>query len=263
MARPATGSVVIDTRRPDDPAFGIRFRAAGKRRFATLGRASEGWTEARAEQELADTLALVRKGRWGPPEPPPPAKTLPEETTFHEFASEWFAAREAEGLAAKTLADLRWSLSNHLLPFFAGHMLYEITAQEIDRYKVKKAKERQAIEERRAAARAKGERFAERGLSNGSINHTLRHLAQILETAVEYELIPSNPATGRRRRLKATKPARPWVEPEQLMAFLENAPNRGGQVLLAILAGAGVRIGGGARGALARRRPRYRNAVPA
>src|SRR5207248_8037839 len=75
MARPATGSVVIDTRRPDDPAFGIRFRAAGKRRFATLGRASEGWTEGRAEQELADTLALVRKGLWRPPEPPPPAKT--------------------------------------------------------------------------------------------------------------------------------------------------------------------------------------------
>jgi hypothetical protein len=97
MARPATGSVVIDALRPHDPAFGIRFRAAGKRRFATLGRASEGWTESRAEQELADTLALVRKGLWRPPEPPPPAKTLPEETTFHEFASEWFAAREAEG----------------------------------------------------------------------------------------------------------------------------------------------------------------------
>ena len=86
-------------------------------------------------------------------------------------------------------------------------------------------------------------RFAERWLSNGSINHTLRHLAQILETAVEYELIPSNPATGRRRRPKATKPARPWVEPEQLMAFLDKAPNRVGQVLLAILAGAGLRIG--------------------
>src|SRR5262249_9274912 len=83
----------------------------------------------------------------------------------------------------------------------------------------------------------------ERGLSNGSINHTLRHLAQILETAVEYELIPLNPATGRRRRLKATKPARPWVEPEQLIAFLANPPNRVGQVLLAILAGAGLRVG--------------------
>jgi integrase len=82
-----------------------------------------------------------------------------------------------------------------------------------------------------------------RGLSNGSIDHTLRHLAQILETAVEYELVPSNAAAGKRRRLKADRPARPWVEPEQLVAFLESAPNDVGRVLLAILAGAGLRIG--------------------
>lgn len=82
-----------------------------------------------------------------------------------------------------------------------------------------------------------------RGLSNGSINHTLRHLSQILETAVEYELVPSNAAAGRRRRLKAERPARPWVEPEQLIAFLDSAPNDIGRVLLAILAGAGLRIG--------------------
>jgi integrase len=243
MARPPTGSVVVDMRRPDDPAFAIRFRAAGKRRFITLGRASEGWTETRAEQELADTLSLVRKGLWRPPDPPPSTATLPDDTTFHEFASQWFASREVEGLAAKTLADLKWSLSNHLLPFFADHRLAEISVQEIDRYKVAKAKERQAIDEQRARAKAKGERFTARGLSNGSINHTLRHLSQILETALDYDLIASNPATGRRRRLKATKPARPWVEPEQLMAFLNNAPKGVGRVLLALLAGSGLRIG--------------------
>ena len=49
-------------------------------------------------------------------------------------------------------------------------------------------------------------------------------------------------ATGKRRRLNATKPARPWVEPEQLMALLE--PTSGvGRTLVAILAGAGLRIG--------------------
>jgi integrase len=150
---------------------------------------------------------------------------------------------ESEGLAVKTLVDLRWSLSNHLLPFFAGYRLSEITPQLVDTYKVAKARERHEIDQRREEARKRGERFSERGLSNGSINHTLRHLAQILETAVEYELIPSNPASGRRRRLKATRPARPWVEPEQLIAFLDAAPKGVGRVLLAILAGAGLRIG--------------------
>ena len=47
---------------------------------------------------------------------------------------------------------------------------------------------------------------------------------------------------GKRRRLKAAKPARPWVEPEQLIAFLESSSGVG-RVLLAILAGGGLRIG--------------------
>jgi integrase len=65
----------------------------------------------------------------------------------------------------------------------------------------------------------------------------------VLEAAVDDELVASNPAAGRRRRLKAGSPARPWVEPEQLVAFLDTAPKGVGRVLLAILAGAGLRIG--------------------
>ena len=60
-------------------------------------------------------------------------------------------------------------------------------------------------------------RLAERGryrnfkvregrLGPETINKTLTRLAQILEVAVEYELIGRNPAAGKRRRLKATKP---------------------------------------------------------
>jgi hypothetical protein len=59
------------------------------------------------------------------------------------------------------------------LPHFAGHRLSQITAREIDRYKTAKARERQEIE----AAHGRDERLGDRGLSNGSINHTLRHLA--------------------------------------------------------------------------------------
>lgn len=156
---------------------------------------------------------------------------------------EWFAGREAEGLAEKTITDLRWSLSGHLLPFFQHHLLTEITAQEIDRYKIAKAQERQRLDE----ARAKGEKVRERGLSNNSINHTLSDLAQVLECACEYALIETNPASGKRRRLKSTRPSRPWVEPEQLPALLDAAKVDGkagvGRVRLGVLAGAGLRIG--------------------
>lgn len=56
-----------------------------------------------------------------------------------------------------------------------------------------------------------------------------------------------NPASGRRRRLKADVPSRPWVEPQQLPAFLKAARNENGIVgvgyaLLALLCGTGLRI---------------------
>jgi integrase len=164
------------------------------------------------------------------------------EPTFREFASEWLAQRESEGLAERTIADLRWSLELHLLPYFASFRLSAITPQEVDRYKVAKVREREAIDAARADAAARGEKLRERGLSNGSVNHTLSDLAQVLETAVEYGLLSQNPASGRRRRLKAARPNRPWVEPEQLPAFLAAAPAGGGRMLLGLLAGTGMRI---------------------
>ena len=84
-------------------------------------------------------------------------------------------------------------------------------------------------------------------LGNDGLSHRgiKGRLSQILELAVEYELIEGNPAAGKRRRLKATKPRRPWVEPEQLPALLDGAEGRlagRGRPLLATLAVAGLRI---------------------
>ncbi|MFN2629609.1 MAG: tyrosine-type recombinase/integrase [Gaiellaceae bacterium] len=80
------------------------------------------------------------------------------------------------------------------------------------------------------------------------MNKTLTRLSQILSLAAEYELIPANPAAGKRRRVKSTRPRRPWVEPEQLMTLLEAAGGKKpllggrGRPLLAILAGTGLWI---------------------
>jgi integrase len=234
MARPPTGQI-IERRGKNGRTFGLRFRAMGRRWYIT----AEAQTHAEAEDELAYILQQVKRGAWRPPvaEQPEAPKVEPD---FHTFSSEWLAARELEGLAEKTIVDLRWSLSNHLLPHFASYPLSAITPQEIDRFKVAKVREREAIE----AAKAKGEKIRERGLSNNSINHVLSDLAQVLETAVEYDLVASNPASGKRRRLKSTRPSRPWVEPEQLPAFLDSAKKgpKVGRPLFAVLAGAGLRI---------------------
>jgi len=88
-----------------------------------------------------------------------------------------------------------------------------------------------------------------------SINKTITRLGQILEVAVERELIPRNAAKvgGKRRRLKAAKPARVYLDrAEQIAALLDAASEldrearSNGRIarraLLATLTFAGLRI---------------------
>jgi len=201
MARKATGQVVVkETQRGQ--VFALRFRAYGERRYVTLGTAAEGWTLERAEEELSYVTAQVQRGEWRPPEPPPVVE-LAADPSFHEFASEWFAAKQDE-IRPNTVSSYRNDLTHHLLPFFARHRLSQITVAEVDRYR--NAKVRQG----RLKAR--------------SINMTLALLAQILEVAVEYGHLDRNPAAGRRRRLKATRPRPVHLDnAEHLAALLEAA----------------------------------------
>ncbi len=47
--------------------YALRFWAYGERRYLTLGFEHEGWDWDRAEEELANVLADVRRGIWVPP----------------------------------------------------------------------------------------------------------------------------------------------------------------------------------------------------
>jgi integrase len=234
MPRPATGQVIVDKRRRS-PTFGLRFRAYGRREYVTLGTAEEGWTYARAQTELQNVLADVRRDIWRPP-----VVEIPREMpTFHEFASEWFerqaveGGRHGDGLSDTGKAALRWVISNHLLPAFASRRLDQITVEDVDRYRLRKVREGK--------------------LGVTSINKTLATLAAILETAVEYELIGRNPARGRRRRLPAAAPRRSWLDRVDHIAALLDAAgkldakakvSRGQRrALLATLTFAGLRIG--------------------
>lgn len=202
MASRAQGQV-LERSEKRGLVFALRFMADGKRRYQTLGTAEKGWTRARAETELQNVLADVRRGIWEPPKP----KAAPQverqaDPLFHDYASEWLDAHKDEWRAT-TYLDYEWQLTHHLLPFFRNHRLSQITIAEVDRYRAKKAKGT---------------------LSANSINKTITRLAQILETAVEYELIERNPAKGKRRRLKATKPAAVWLDSaEHIEALLDAA----------------------------------------
>lgn len=232
MARPATGRVVVDTRWAS-PSYGLRFSVHGERQWIKLGTEAEGWTQERAERELVDVMALVRRGQWKSAQRVEPTHSQ-DVPTFHEFASEWLARRESEGLRPATLAQLRWALTDHLLGYFAPFTLDRITIAEVDRYvqaKTRKSK-----------------------LGATSINRTLSVLSAVLETALEYELITGrNPARGRRRRLPTPRQTRPWLDTaEHISALLHAAKTLDSEprsqhsqrrALLATLVFAGLRIG--------------------
>lgn len=134
-----------------------------------------------------------------------------------------------------TVADYRWRLENHLLPFFEHHTLSAITIATVDAYKAHK--------------------LAGGALSGESINKTLTILAAVLEIAVERELIARNPATGKRRRVKTATPRRSYLDTAgQIAALLDAAramdrdaaPERRHvrrHAMTAVLTFAGLRIG--------------------
>ena len=90
-------------------------------------------------------------------------------------------------------STIRWRLERHLLPHFADHRLTAITVAEVDRYKP------------RSSARELSRRFDQQ-----DAHHALRHPGM----AEERDLIPRNPARGKRRRVKSRKVRRlPWIRP--------------------------------------------------
>jgi integrase len=250
MPRRATGSVIEPK---DGRGWAIRFRAYGERRSVTLGDSGKGWNRQRAEDELANVQADVRRGTWHPPEPATVEGPV-EVPTFHEFASEWFDGA-APGWRERTRVDYRWRLSDHLLPYFAKHRLSAITVEEVDRYRQLKVRESKTLEKARhdqLALPTSERKRLPRPLSNGSINKTIRLLAVILEQAIEYGHLGRNSAKGRKRLLRESKPARSYLQPEQVAALLAaagrlDADARSGDTgrrrpLLAVLALAGLRI---------------------
>lgn len=158
----------------------------------------------------------------------------PVSPTFHAFASEWLEGRRGE-LRETTIADYAWQLCNHLLPFFHGHRLPQITVAEVDRYRAFKVREQI--------------------LSAESINKTITRLGQILAVAEERDLIPRNPVrvNTRNRKLKAKRKRPVYLESaEQIAAMVDaateldakpQARTAGRRALIATLVFAGLRIG--------------------
>ena len=228
--------------------YALRFWAYGERRYLTLGLEDEGWDRRRAEEELANVMADVRRGLWVAPTPrrrteqPERGRDADGELLFGPFAQRVVAQREGE-VSASYFRIMQWGLA-HLLPFFADWPLTEIDVEAVDAYRAHKVEESESI--RRAIERRKP-KLDERGrprrpLNATSINKTLKLLQWVLSIAVEYEHIDRNPAEGRRRRLPEPQHAPAHLDTvEQIQALLDacaildRSPQRRSEGRLAVI----------------------------
>ena len=227
MARRSEGQVV-ERHWKSGRGYALRFRAFGERQYLTLGLETEGWNRRRAEEELANVLADVRRGLWVPPtrrrrsEERAEGQGAEGELLFGPFAQRVIAQREGE-VSASYVRIMHWCLS-HLLPYFADWPLAEIDVEAVDAYRAYKVEEAESI--RRAIERRKP-KLDERGrprrpLNAASINKTLKLLSWVLSIGVEYGHIDRNPAEGRRRRLPEPKHAPVHLDTvEQIQALLD------------------------------------------
>jgi integrase len=210
--------------------YALRFWAYGERRYLTLGFEDDGWDWDRAEEELANVLADVRRGIWVPPtkkkvrrskEGEPIEREVP---LFGPFADGLVEGRKGQ-VAENTSAYERWGL-NHLLPYFGNWPVNEIDVPAVDEYRLFKVKESEvrtsAIEHGRPQRDERGR--VPKPLSARSINKTIEILQWILGIALEYKHVAENPAVGRKRRLKEPQSAPVHLDTaEQIEALLQGA----------------------------------------
>jgi integrase len=237
MARTASGNLSVETLADGTSAFKLRFRANGRRECETLHErrtckcgCDGGWSERTAAVELENIMARVRAGVWRKRRDLAPPSDPTEIPTFHVYASAWLESKIAGVLGDRpidtnTENDYRWRLARHLLPFFGEYRLDEIDARLCAGFKAHKLREaaelRAAIAAGAVVRDANGRR--QRPLGPASIKKLVDCLATVLDEAIEDEYIDRNPARGRRMRVKVPKPARTFLEMDELVALTDAA----------------------------------------
>jgi integrase len=219
MEKQACGEIRVHERRDGQLTYSLRFRINGIRTPLTLGKDTDGWTYRKAERKLEQVLAEVTAGVWSPP--PSHDEVDKQDVTFHEFALRWWVARKSE-LRPRTQENYEWRLKKHLLPFFADYLVSEVDVALVERYREEKILERERVRRAAVAGEPLRDKRGQRRkpLSNDTINKTLVTLAQVLDSAVEHGVLASNPARGKRRRLKVAKPTRRQLEADDLKELL-------------------------------------------
>ena len=237
MARPPTGTVLTRTLGDGTRAFRLRFHGYGERQDLTLHERAGclcgcggGWSEPTARSELGNVNARVRAGVWQRPAPPAAAVAPVQTQTFHEYASAWLQ-RRADGvtsdreLSSSTVAHYRTALGKHLLPVLARTPLDQIDRRVCLDLKARMVRESNELHEALNAGADLRDKRNRRLVpcSASQIRKVIGVLAMILDEAIEDELIDRNPARGKRMRIRVPKPARSFLEIDELAALIDAA----------------------------------------
>jgi integrase len=235
VARANSGSLHARPLADGTRVFRLRFNAGGRRQLVSLHErpgcdcgCGGGWDEPAARRELGDAIARVRLGVWRRPTAASRKKRAGLGTSFEEYALRWLQAK-TDGLfgeiAPATAAHYHWCIARHLLPVFGDCSVEEIDRARCLRFKAQllsDARElREALEAGRDVRDERGRR--RRPLGPASIRKVVTAMGAILDDAVEDELIESNPARGKRMRVRVPKPNRTFLEMDELALLLDAA----------------------------------------
>lgn len=274
MPRRSTGAIDEHVCKDGSISYRARVSAYGRREKVTLGSSLQGWNRVRAELELERIVGQIERGTWVPPRLEPRTDRVAGamsklgvdiDETLTVFARRWWESKRLR-VGDSTVADYGWRLG-YLERFFGRYRLSEITPRLVDRFRDELRDQAEAIREAAERGRPllepvtdrRGRTYQRRRrpLSNTSINAMLKLLGQIMQQAVDYELVDRNPVrVGERsaRFLPRVRPAHTFLEIDEFHALLAAAgeldaearadrQGLGRRAMLATLGLAGLRIG--------------------
>ena len=167
-------------------------------------------TRERAEKLLAERLSQVHRGEF----------IEPKKITFSDFKDIWMEKYAEPQVRSSTLARYRVHFRKHIIPFFGDLRLAQVGVEDVQGFKAE---------------------LIGKGLAPGYVKHHLALIRQMLDFAVDWEYIRTNPAK------KVKYPAIPKREmdclsPEEVRVFLKKIPERWYAFMLVAIT-TGVRIG--------------------
>ena len=128
----------------------------------------------------------------------------PHIPTFKEYTTKWFETFKKPVLKPTTQQGYRSNLRIHLYPFFGEMRLDEITTEDVQRF----------LNEREH-------------LAKNTMHTIFVLLSEIMESAFEDRLAPSNPTKSKRLMIPSTrKKTRDALSPEQLKQIIRDIPEK-------------------------------------